>query len=52
MLQVAGDLGLQDEPGPLIGALGEAVLDDLQGDLALQLAVSGDPDLSDPALGM
>ena len=52
MLQVAGDLRLQDEPRPLVGPLGESVLDHLQRHLPLQLAVPRHPDLPDPSLCM
>ena len=52
MLQVAGDLRLEQEPRPLVLPLGVAGLDLLEGDLALELAIPGHPDLADPPLGM
>ena len=52
VLQLPGDLGLQDEPRALVLPPREPVLDDLQRHLALQLAVPRHPDLPDPSLGV
>ena len=49
MLQAAGDLRLEEEPRPAPGVVGVAVLDLLQGDLAVQLLVVGDEDLAQAA---
>ena len=52
MLQVARDLGLDQEPRALFLAIGEPGQDHLQGHLALELAIPGHPDLADPAACM
>ena len=52
MLQAAGDLGLDDEPGPAVGVVGVVRLDLLERDLAVELGVLGDEDLAHPAPGM
>ena len=52
MLQPAGDLGLQNEPGPAVGVVGMLVLDLLQGHVPLKLLVAGHGDLAQAAFGM
>ena len=52
MLQAAGDLGLEQEPGAADRVVGVAVEDLLQRHLAVQLGVEGDEDLAQAALGV
>ena len=52
VLQAAGDLGLDQEPGAAVGVVGVVVEDLLEGDLAVQLGVEGDEDLAQAALGV
>ena len=52
MLELAGDLGLLDEPGAAVRFVGVAVLDLLERDRAVELLVQRDRDLAQPALGM
>src|SRR5262249_53711945 len=52
VLQAAGDLGLDDEPGPELRVVGESVVDLLEGHLAIQLGVQGEEDGAQPALGV
>ena len=47
MLEPAGDLGLQQEPGAAVGVVGALGLDLFEGDLALQLGVERDRDHPD-----
>ena len=49
VLQPAGDLGLDEEPGPAGRVVGVAVVDLLEGDLAVQLLVEGDEDVAQAA---
>ena len=52
MLQPAGDLGFQQEPGAALGIVGALGFDLLQRHLALELGVERDRDLADAALGV
>src|SRR6185312_4434787 len=52
MLELAGDLGLQDEPGPPAAVVGVSVLDLLEGDLAVELVVEGHRDRAEADAGM
>ena len=52
MLQAAGDLGLADEPGPAVGAVGLRGLDLLEGDLAAELLVVRHEHLAETAPGV
>ncbi len=49
MFQTAGDLGLDQEPGPAVGSMRVSRLDFLQSDLAAELLVERDEDVADPA---
>ena len=52
MLEPAGHLGFQHEPGATVGIVGAFGLDLLQGHLALELRIECDRDLADAALGV
>ncbi len=52
MLQAAGHLGLELEPGSVLRVVGEAILDLLEGHVAVQLGVQGHEDLAQPSPGM
>ena len=50
VVEAGEDLRLPREPGEAIGIIREGVGQDLQRDLAVELRVSGLPDLAHPAL--
>ena len=52
VLEAAGDLGLEDEPGAAGGVVGVVVEDLLERDLAVQLGVERDEDRAQPAAGV
>ena len=52
MLQPAGDLGFEEEPGAAGGIVGVVVEDLLEGDFAVKLAVERDEDRAQPAACM
>ena len=52
MLQPAGDLGLDQEPGAAGGVVGVLGLDLLEGDLAVQLRIQRHEDDADAAAGV
>ena len=52
VLELAGDLGLEDEPGPTAAVVGVAVLDLLEGDLAVKFVVQRHRDDAEPAAGV
>src|SRR2546430_1246864 len=49
VLQAAGDLGLEEEPGASVGVVGVLVEDLLEGNLAVQLGVERDEDQAQAA---
>ena len=49
VLQAAGDLGFEEEPGPAVRVVGVLVEDLLERDLAVQLRVEGDEDRAQAA---
>jgi hypothetical protein len=49
MFELAGDLGLQHEPGATVRIIGLSGLNFLEGHLAIQLGIHRHRDLSDPA---
>ena len=52
VFEVAGHLGLDQEPEPALVMVGVLALDLLEGDLAVQLLVAGDEHLPQPSLGV
>ena len=52
VFELPGDLGLLEEPPPHLGVVGLLGLDLLEGDLAVEVGVAGDPDLAQAPLGV
>src|SRR5581483_6763282 len=52
VVEAGGDLGLGEEPAAAGRVVGESGLDQLEGDVAVQLGVAGGVHLAEPALGV